>query len=126
MRTYSIDDGDGNEITAGVSSLTVYAMAQRFANERAAAVVVYADDDSEIYTVEAETCTFPTRFYVVFETSFRSDQQPCISHETIDKVKTLCGRKVEDAATFEPDSNNLTPDCITCRRKLRALGIVSR
>lgn len=56
------------------------------------------------------------RYYVVFATSFRGDWAPCISHETIDKVKTLCGRRVSDAATFEPDSNNLEPDCRICNR----------
>lgn len=60
----------------------------------------------------------PERFYVVFNSSFRYDAAPCISHETIDKVKTLCGRKVDDAATFEPDHNNLEPDCNMCRKVL--------
>lgn len=60
---------------------------------------------------------YPERYYVVFASSFRSDTTPCISHETVDKVRTLCGRKVSDAETFEPDSNNLEADCNTCRRK---------
>ena len=58
------------------------------------------------------------RYYVLFNSSFRYDAAPNISHETIDKVRTLCGRKVSDAATFEPDSNNLEPDCGSCRRAL--------
>ena len=56
------------------------------------------------------------RWYVVFNSSFRYDAAPCISHETIDKVRTLCGRKVDAAATLEPDSNDLEPDCKICRR----------
>ena len=35
-------------------------------------------------------------------------------------IKTLCGRKVADAATVEPDSNDLDPDCNICRRIVRA------
>lgn len=62
----------------------------------------------------------PERIYVCFESVFRSDSTPCICHETIDGVKTLCGRLVSQAATYEPDSNNLDPDCITCRRALKA------
>jgi hypothetical protein len=45
------------------------------------------------------------RFYVLFTSSFRYEAAPHISHETVDKQRTLCGRKVSDAATFEPDSN---------------------
>lgn len=63
------------------------------------------------------------RYYVVFASSFRSDAAPCISHETIDKVRTLCGRKVDDASTLEPDSNNLEPDCGSCRRALAKLNL---
>lgn len=62
------------------------------------------------------------RFYVLFASSFRYEQAPNISHETIDKVLTLCGRKVSDAATFEPDGNDLGPDCITCNRVLAKLN----
>jgi hypothetical protein len=58
------------------------------------------------------------RYYVVFCSSFRSDAAPCISHETVDKLRTLCGRRIDAAATFEPDSNNLDPDCISCKRAL--------
>lgn len=61
------------------------------------------------------------RYYVVFNSSFRYDAAPCISHETIDKRRTLCGRNVDDAATFEPDSNDLDPDCNICRRASRRL-----
>lgn len=66
------------------------------------------------------------RYYVVFTTSFRCDAQPCISHETAatssdePDARTFCGRRVADAATFEPDSNDLDPDCNTCRRVARA------
>ena len=52
MTNYSIDDGHGNAITAGLSHQAVRAVAQRLANERGAAVLVYADDDSESYTVD--------------------------------------------------------------------------
>ena len=58
------------------------------------------------------------RTYVLFSSSFRYEAAPNISHETIDGVRTLCGRLVSDAATVEPDSNNLDPDCIVCRRAL--------
>jgi len=60
-----------------------------------------------------------TRLYVCFNYSFRGDWAPCISHETIDGVKTLCGRSVAQAATLEPDSNDLDPDCNVCRRVAR-------
>lgn len=61
------------------------------------------------------------RYYVCFNSALRSEAAPCISHETTDKVKTLCGRRVADAATLEPDSNDLDPDCIVCRRVARKL-----
>lgn len=63
------------------------------------------------------------RFYCCFTSSFRGDAAPCISHETVDNVKTLCGRLVADAATLEDDDNNLDPDCRVCYHasvKLRA------
>lgn len=56
------------------------------------------------------------RTYVLFDSSFRYESAPNISHETIDGVRTLCGRLVSEAATVEPDSNDLDPDCIVCRR----------
>jgi hypothetical protein len=58
----------------------------------------------------------PTRTYVLFNSSFRYDAAPNISHETIDGIRTFCGRAVSDAATVEPDSNDLDPDCLICRR----------
>lgn len=61
------------------------------------------------------------RFYVLFTSSFRYEAAPNISHETIDKQRTLCGRKVSAAATVEPDSNDLGPDCISCRKALAKL-----
>lgn len=67
-----------------------------------------------------------TRFYVVFTSSFRSDTAPCISHETVDQHRTLCGRLVSSAATLEPDNNDLEPDCNVCRAaamKLRGAGL---
>lgn len=57
-----------------------------------------------------------TRTYVLFNSSFRCDSAPNISHETGDGVTTFCGRAVSQAATVEPDNNDLEPDCITCRR----------
>jgi hypothetical protein len=63
------------------------------------------------------------RFYVLFASSFRYEAAPNISHETVDQQRTLCGRPVSDASTFEPDNNDLEPDCIVCRkiaRKIRA------
>lgn len=62
------------------------------------------------------------RYSVLFTSSFRYEAAPNISHETVDKVRTLCGRKVADAATLEPDDNNLDPDCISCRRALAKLS----
>lgn len=54
-----------------------------------------------------------TRYYVVFTSSFRGDAAPCISHETesTTSTRTYCGRMVAHAATFEPDNNDLDPDC---------------
>lgn len=65
----------------------------------------------------------PRRFYVLFNSSFRYDAAPNIDHETASETseKTYCGRKVADAATFEPDDNDLDPGCITCRRKAAKL-----
>lgn len=64
-----------------------------------------------------------TRYYVLYRSSFRYEAAPNISHETASNTseKTFCGRKVSDAETFEPDDNDLEPDCITCRRKSRKL-----
>lgn len=42
------------------------------------------------------------RYYVLFRSSFRYEAAPSLSHETINKVRTLCGRKVADAETLEP------------------------
>ena len=61
------------------------------------------------------------RYYVVFNKSFRYDSAPCISHETVDKIRTLCGRLVSAAATFEPDDNNLEADCNVCRKASHAI-----
>lgn len=61
------------------------------------------------------------RFYVLYRSSFRYETAPNISHETIDKIRTLCGRKVSDAETFEPDDNDLEPDCIICRKSVAKL-----
>lgn len=61
------------------------------------------------------------RYYVLFQSSFRYESAPNISHETVDKVRTLCGRKVADAETFEPDSNGLEADCNICRKSSRRL-----
>lgn len=70
-----------------------------------------------------------TRYYVLYRSSFRYESAPNISHETASTVagegKTFCGRKLSDAETFEPDDNDLDPDCITCRkisRKLQGLA----
>jgi hypothetical protein len=63
------------------------------------------------------------RYYVLFASSFRCESAPNISHETIDKVRTLCGRKVADAATFEPDDNNLEPDCLRCAAALARMKL---
>lgn len=56
------------------------------------------------------------RYYVFFASSFRYKAAPNIDHETIDKVRTLCGRKVSDAATFEPGSNDLESGCRICAK----------
>lgn len=62
-----------------------------------------------------------TRYYMLFNSSFRYEAAPNISHEapTATSEKTYCGRKVADAATFEPDDNDLDPDCIVCRKAAR-------
>lgn len=61
----------------------------------------------------------PSRTYVLFNSSFRCESAPNISHETVDGIRTLCGRLVSQAATVEPDFNDLDPDCNTCRRIAR-------
>lgn len=62
-----------------------------------------------------------TRYYVLFASSFRYEQAPNISHEapSRESERTYCGRRVADAATFEPDDNDLDPDCIACRKIAR-------
>ena len=65
------------------------------------------------------------RIYVLFRSSFRYEAALNISHETLDKVRTLCGRKVSDAETVEPDDNDLEADCNVCRKaslRLRAIA----
>jgi hypothetical protein len=66
------------------------------------------------------------RYYVLFASSFRHETAPNISHETVDKVRTLCGLRVSDAATFEPDANGLDPDCFRCRRSLARRTTLSK
>ena len=66
---------------------------------------------------------WPTRTYVCFASAFRGDAAPCISHETVDGVKTLCGRRVSDAATVERDNQNHDPDCRVCYRAGNRLKI---
>lgn len=63
------------------------------------------------------------RYYVLFSSSFRCESAPNISHETASATSetTYCGRKVADAATFEPDDNDLEPDCITCSKVAQKL-----
>jgi hypothetical protein len=59
--------------------------------------------------------------YVLFRSSFRYEAAPNIAHVTVDGVKTLCGRLVEQAETVEPDHNDPPhpPDCLTCARVWR-------
>lgn len=59
---------------------------------------------------------YAMRTYVLFNSSFRYDAAPNISHETIDGVRTFCGRLVANAATVEPDNCDLNPDCRICYR----------
>ena len=62
--------------------------------------------------------------FILFNSSFRYDSAPNISHVTVNDVKTLCGRPTSSAATREPDErDDLAPDCRTCEKawsKLRA------
>jgi hypothetical protein len=62
-----------------------------------------------------------TRYFCNFASVFRSESTPCICHETFDRVKTLCGRNVADAAAFDEDNNDLEADCIVCKKKARKL-----
>lgn len=64
----------------------------------------------------------PARTYVLFRSSFRYESAQNISHETVDGVKTLCGRRVEQAETVETDHNDLDPDCNVCRRIAQGKG----
>lgn len=54
-----------------------------------------------------------------FPSSFRHESAPNITHCTLDGVKTLCGRKVEDAATTE-GWIHWGPDCLKCKLALDA------
>jgi hypothetical protein len=49
---YSIDTGDGNQITAGLPPHTARATAQRIANERGESVYLYGDDGAEAEEIE--------------------------------------------------------------------------
>ena len=60
-----------------------------------------------------------TRTSVVFRSSFGGDACPCISHETIDRVKTLCGRLCDTAIEVVDDYNNIDPDCRICYRAVK-------
>ena len=45
------------------------------------------------------------RYYVLYTSSFRYEVAPNISHETIDKVRTLCGRlAIGEAHILTPES----------------------
>ena len=79
------------------------------------------------YSTREEVVTKPAaRNFVLFESSFRYESAPNISHETINGVKTLCGRSVEQAATFEPeDRPDAEPDCRTCARVWKKRRVVT-
>ena len=66
MKTYSIDDGNGNQLTTGLSEHEAHATAQRIANDRGETVYLYEDggeyeaiepteDDDQPESVRAET-----------------------------------------------------------------------
>lgn len=62
------------------------------------------------------------RIKVTFRSSFRGDWCPCISHETLDRVRTLCGRDVAEAVEVaEETERDMDPDCRTCCKRLEKL-----
>lgn len=54
---------------------------------------------------------------VLFASAFRRPGAENISHVSIDGVRTLCGRRVEEAEEVVIDSS-AQPDCRTCRKVL--------
>ncbi len=55
MANYSIDDGNGDQLTTGLSEHDVWTVAQRLANERGESVWVYEDgSDEELTEVEPD------------------------------------------------------------------------
>lgn len=62
------------------------------------------------------TIDMATRYYVLFRSSFAYEAAPNISHELENATseRTYCGRRGWE--TYEPDDNNLEPDCLICRR----------
>jgi len=64
------------------------------------------------------------KLFVLFVSSFRRPGAMNISHETVDRVKTLCGRRINKNAQVEPDDrDNWEPDCITCRKAKKARDV---
>lgn len=57
----------------------------------------------------------PERLRVTFQDAFRGGARLCISHVSVDGVKTLCGRSLATAEERIPDPG-YAPDCLTCRR----------
>lgn len=55
---------------------------------------------------------------VLYKTSFSYDAKECISHVTVDGIKTACGRAVASADVVEPDDLSDPPDCRMCARAL--------
>ena len=56
--------------------------------------------------------TYPKKALVCFAAAFAYEGAQCISHMTLDGVKTACGR-AEWFTTEEWHSNG--PDCLRCR-----------
>jgi hypothetical protein len=61
MTNYSIDDGHGNAITAGLSAQTARQVAQRIANSRGESVYMYEDGSDADAEEIAPAPTMPTK-----------------------------------------------------------------
>ncbi len=93
---YSIDSGDGNQLTAGLPEQTAHRIAQRMADERNESVYLYADGDEEAEEIA------PTEIEVEIE---------CERCEGCGALHTLVG------------GNGLRHDCQDCNGTgLRATG----
>lgn len=107
MTTYSIDDGHGNRITAGLSERLAPAVAQRLANERGESVWLY---DATDRGGEAEEVT--PELMIRASNARPSTCLDVDGARDVDVVVTLGAREVEGEVTLVPASGTWQRGCI--------------